>query len=440
MTLYLTEEDRKHIFDFLGITHSDDLFVDIPSQIRQKLFNIPSYHSPIHLEKKLSQIASKNTYHQYLSFLGAGAYAHFIPPLVDHISSRSEFYTSYTSYQPEMSQGLLQILFEFQTMIASLLGLDVSNSSLYDGSTALLEALLMSVRITKKSQCLLWGSLHPTYENVIRSQIPEFITIDSLPFRDDLEHSLFSLEQSLKNRDVASVIVSYPDFYGRILDLSPLRELTQKAQSLLITTSNPMSLSLIKPPGQYDVDIAVGEGQPFGIPLSYGGPYLGLLACKQEFIRQLPGRICGQTVDSLGRTGYVYTLQTREQHIRRERASSNICSNQTLMAVRACVYLACLGTEGLYQIALQNYNNLLYFKNKLSQLSLPFLGQHHFNECLVSLPIHRDSLLSECHQQFLIPGHIVSSNLDQTNLLVNTTELHSEDDIDRLVRVFQHFL
>ncbi|TMB93948.1 MAG: aminomethyl-transferring glycine dehydrogenase subunit GcvPA, partial [Chloroflexi bacterium] len=332
-----TGEDQRLMLDVIGAGSVDDLFEDIPPKFRINGIELPPALSEIELSAELGAQSHRNLVagNGVASFLGAGAYRHFIPSTVAHVISRSEFYTAYTPYQPEISQGTLQTMFELQSMVCELTAMDVANAGMYDGASALAEACLMACRVTGRNRIAVHTSVNPSYLSVVRTYasgpgIPVDV-VDGQPLTE--EHACLAMQQ--------------PAFLGTLQDVDALHHQAEAAGALLIAAVNPVSLGLLKPPGEYGADIAVGEGQPLGWPLNFGGPYLGLFACRREYVRQMPGRIVGRTTDLDGRTGYVLTLQTREQHIRRERATSNICTSQQLVGLAAAVYLATVGKEGL---------------------------------------------------------------------------------------------
>ncbi|MFP3855275.1 MAG: aminomethyl-transferring glycine dehydrogenase subunit GcvPA, partial [Anaerolineales bacterium] len=347
-----TEEDRRSMLAAIEVESLDDLYPDVPEKYRFPDLELPEAVSEMEIMAELEELAGRNVdTHHYQSYLGAGAYDHFVPSVVDHILRRNEFYTAYTPYQPEVSQGTLQAIFEFQSMICHLTGMDVANASVYDGATALAEAVNMALthHRHRRSRIVLAPTIHPQFHEVVdtymRGNQVEIVGGDEV-FKEGLD----SLED-LINEDTAIVAVQYPDFLGHINDYQRIAEATHDVEALFCVVVHPIALGLLKPPSEFGADIVVGEGQPLGIPLSYGGPYLGLFATKDEYVRRMPGRIVGETEDVRGQRGYVLTLTPREQHIRRERATSNICTNQGLMALAAAVYLTAMGKSGLREVA-----------------------------------------------------------------------------------------
>ncbi|MFH1086592.1 MAG: aminomethyl-transferring glycine dehydrogenase subunit GcvPA, partial [Chloroflexota bacterium] len=346
-----TAAERAAMLARIGVGALDDLFVDIPAAHRNPTIALPRPLSEMEIMAELRGLAEANMDTQHATcFLGAGAYHHFIPSVVDHIISRSEFYTAYTPYQPEISQGTLQAIFEYQSMICALTGMEVSNASHYDGATAMAEAVIAAVSIGrgKRRKVVVAPTVHPEYRATVRTYTRSMEV--AVVGDEALDHDLASLTE-LVDGDTACLIVPTPDFLGRIHDLAGVADAVHARGALLVVACNPIALGLLQPPGAYGADMAVGEGQPLGIPLSFGGPYLGFFACREEHVRRMSGRLVGQTEDITGETAYVLTLSTREQHIRRERATSNICTNHALMALRAAAYLSLMGPIGLCRVA-----------------------------------------------------------------------------------------
>lgn len=347
-----TDADRGQMLSSLGMKSIDELFADVPSDLKlKKMLNLPESMSEMELTAHMKAIAGKNDHtSECACFLGAGAYDHFIPSIVKHIISRSEFYTSYTPYQPEISQGMLQAIFEYQTMICQMTGMDASNASMYDGATALAEAAFMAVRSTGRNMVAVSAAVHPEYREVLKTYSGfygvEVVEIGLLGGRTDMG----KMEENAGDR-CAAVIVQSPNFFGAIEDLNGVAGLASKTGALSIVCVDPISLALLQTPGECGIDIAVGDGQSLGNPLSFGGPYIGFLTAKKDLVRKMPGRIVGQTTDHEGRRGFVLTLQAREQHIRREKAVSNICSNQALNALAAAAYMTAMGREGIKEAA-----------------------------------------------------------------------------------------
>ncbi len=434
----LTDADQKAMLGAIEVQSIEELFASIPTSIRQSTrLSIPSTKTEFDLHVFFENLAKNNdglSSKGWLSFLGAGAYEHFIPTVVDALSSRGEFVTSYTPYQPEVSQGTLGAIFEFQSLIANLLGHDVANASMYDGASATAEAVLMALRIRARRRIYVSKGVHPEYLEVIRNYLRESdVEISEL----ELDTSGRTIVPSLPKGEVI-VVVSQPNFFGVIEDLSPIAKAVHEGSGLLtVVTSQAMAFGALKSPGSQDADIVAGEGQSLGNSLSFGGPYLGLMASRMEYVRQLPGRLVGKTVDRGGREGYVLTLATREQHIRREKATSNICTNHSLCALRACIYLATLGERGLRDIAMKNIWAGNRLRKKLLELKgvQPLYTGPIFNEFSVRLPISTDAFLSRMEEERIFGGISLSrwSLGGPNDLLIAVTETKNESDIDKYV-------
>jgi glycine dehydrogenase subunit 1 len=343
-----TPEDQQAMLDAIGAASVEDLFAPIPDALRLKRpLDIPAAMGELELTQHLQELAAKNEHAgQKICFLGGGSYDHFVPAVVDAIASRGEFYTSYTPYQPEVSQGNLQVTFEYQTLICQLTGMDVSNASLYDGGSAAVEAVLLCMSVKKRFKVVTTASVHPEYRQIIETYFThldaELITVGS----PDGIVSMEELEDAVDD-NTACVLLQQPNFFGCVEDAGRVAQIAHDKGALLVVSCDPISLGLMKRPGDYGADVVVAEGQSLGTPMQYGGPYLGIMACREQFVRRMPGRIAGQTVDRRGKRCWVLTLQTREQHIRREKATSNICTNQGLFALRAAIYLTAVGPQGL---------------------------------------------------------------------------------------------
>jgi glycine dehydrogenase subunit 1 len=433
--LPLSPKDRAEMLDIVGVESLDDLFVSIPEHLRLKEeLNIPAPKSEMEILQYFSRLAGQNTTFN-ISFLGGGAYDHYCPSVVDHLCSRQEFFTAYTPYQPEVSQGTLQALFEFQTMISELSGLDVANASVYDGATGMAEAVLMATRIQRKKKRLLVSSgIHPFYLEVLKTYISNLpVDLVLIPNRDNVL-DLNALDVLLGN-DVIAVVAGYPNFFGFIEPLELIAEKAHACKALVISvTQEALSLALLKSPGDCQVDIAVGEAQSFGIPLQFGGPYCGFFTCKDKYKRQIPGRLCGQTLDSDGKRAFVLTLSAREQHIRRAKATSNICTNQGLMALRVAIYLSTLGKDGLRELAIQNHSKAEYLKTKLSGLKGVSIhaGGKTFNEFIIELPESASLIIDRLRSFSIEPGLDLGRFFPDRakQLLINVTEVHSRADMD----------
>jgi len=420
---------KKEMLSDIGVDSYKDLFTDIPEKYRFPDLNLPSPTSELDLKNELFKIANKNSIPgEYSSFLGAGAYRHFIPSVVKQITSRSEFMTSYTPYQPEVSQGTLQAHFEFQSMVCELTDMEVANAGMYDGATSAAEAVLMACRINKKFKVEIVGAVSPLYADVIKT----------LTQATGIEISYNNIETILNNDDddgPACYVIQQPNFLGEISDLEQLKILSNKNNALLIVISEPMFLSMYQTPSYYNADIVVAEGQPFGVSLTYGGPYAGLFACKKDYIRQLPGRIVGETVDSNNKKGYVLTLQTREQHIKRERATSNICTSVGLIALMSTVYMALQGKKGLKHLAELCYHKSHYAAEKINKLpGFQVQTNNFFKEFTISSPVPVNELNEHLHKNKIIGGYDVS-NLIKNGMLLAITEMNSKEEIDNLITI-----
>ena len=441
--LPMTEQDKKGMFEAIGVKSIDDLFADIPKEVQFKgTLNLKEPLSEHDLIKEFSRLANVNKdLTSYVSFLGAGVYDHYIPVIVDHVISRSEFYTAYTPYQPEISQGELQAIFEFQTMICELTGMEVANSSMYDGGTALAEAAMLSAGQTNRKKVLVSKAVHPEYRAVLetyaRGQHIEVVEVGIENGTTDLRDL-----QTKMSDDVACFIVQYPNFFGQIEALKDMEEIVHSQKGLFVVSSNPLALGLLTPPGELGADIVIGDVQVFGIPAQFGGPHCGYFAVTKKLMRKVPGRLVGQTVDEEGKRGFVLTLQAREQHIRREKATSNICSNQALNALAAAVAMTALGKKGLKEMALQNISKATYAKKKLEEagFTLPFTGPF-FNEFVVDC----GNAVKEVNEFLLQKGIIGGYDLGRdyielsNHMLVAVTELRTKGEIDLLVKEMEGY-
>jgi len=422
-----TDADRQQMLETVGVGSIHELFAEIPASTRDPKLHLPPPLSELELTLEITALADRNlNLTDHPCFLGAGAYHHYIPSLVSYVVSRSELYTSYTPYQPEVSQGTLQTMFEYQSLIAGLTGMDVANASMYDGATAVAEAAMMAVRLTERTHVSVASTIDPEYLDVLRT----YASAHSIGV------SVVDLGQPLPLESDACLIVQQPDFFGRLAILNPLAEAAHHAGALFVACVNPISLGLIKPPREYGADIVVGEGQPLGNPLSYGGPYLGLFACRSEYVRQMPGRVVGASTDARGQTGYVLTLQTREQHIRREKATSNICTNEALNALAAAAYLAVMGPKGLRRVAELCYQKAHYAAAEIAKLdgfNLVF-ADPFFHEFVVRCPISPSEINRRLLEEKIIGGLDISPQI-KNGWLICVTELISRHDIDRLVDI-----
>lgn len=424
----------------VGLNSAADLFASIPAALLlTRPLAIPPALSEIELLSRFEKLAARNPAATRPSFLGAGAYSHYSPTIVDHIISRSEFFTAYTPYQPEISQGTLQAIFEFQTLVCQLTGMDVANASMYDGSTALAEAVLMAERVTNRSKVITCGAIHPEYLEVITTYV-QHAGIDLRHAGFDPQTGQTSLNFSeLLDEQTAAIVVQSPNFFGCIENLSRLAEEAHAIGALLIVAiTESVSLGLLKPPGSCGADIVVAEGQSFGVPLSYGGPYVGLFATREKYARQIPGRLAGEAYDKEGRRGFVLTLAAREQHIRREKATSNICTNEGLVALAATVYLETMGRQGIQEAAWQCAQKAAYVARRIAEIEgcSIALSAPYFNEFLVRTPIDARELLSRLAGERNITGGLAISRYfpDSPNdLLICVTETNTREQIEALV-------
>jgi len=430
-------EERAGMLAEIGLSEPAELFRSIPADLRlNRPLSIIGPLAETEVLSEMNAMAGRNTAVTKPSFLGGGVYAHYSPTIVDHLIQRSEFFTSYTPYQPEISQGTLQYIFEFQTLICQLTGMEVANASMYDGSTAMAEAYLMAQRVTQRNKIIVADSVHPQYRQVAETYTQhgdaEIFTARHNPKSGRLE------EITGLDSETAAVVVQSPNFFGCIEDLAKISEAAHSAGAMLIVVvTEALSLGILKPPGAFGADIVVGEGQSFGIPMSFGGPHVGLFATQEKFIRQMPGRLCGIAYDKSGRRGFVLTLSTREQHIRREKATSNICTNQGLIALAATIYMETLGRKGLREVAGRNLQNAAFAIERISAIegySIPHKSPT-FNEFVVRGPRPAAEILETLRLEFGILGGIALSDFypDRPNdFLVCTTELNTRSQIESL--------
>ncbi|ELI4031412.1 aminomethyl-transferring glycine dehydrogenase subunit GcvPA [Staphylococcus pseudintermedius] len=434
----LTEKDEQEMLETIGVKSIQELYSDVPEDVLlSRDLNIADAEPETQLLKRLTRIANKNiTKETHTSFLGAGVYDHYAPAVVDAMISRSEFYTAYTPYQPEISQGELQAIFEFQTMICELTAMDVANSSMYDGMTSFAEACLLAWGNTKKNKIVVSKGLHyqalqvlNTYSKIREKY--EVVTVDL----DGTVTDLKKLEAAIDD-ETAAVAVQYPNFYGSIEDLEAIQTLIADKKALFIVYANPLSLGLLTPPGEFGADIVVGDTQVFGIPTQFGGPHCGYFATTKKLMRKIPGRLVGQTTDDEGNRGFVLTLQAREQHIRRETATSNICSNQALNALASSIAMSALGKQGLQEIAVQNMENANYAKKEFKNNGFTVLDGISYNEFVVRF----DRSIAEVNRALLDEGIIggfdlsVVDNTFENHMLVAVTELRTKEEIDTFVQ------
>jgi len=433
-------EERAEMLEAIGLKSAEQLFESIPPQLRlQRPLNTPAALSEIELLDKFERLGQRNAAARRISFLGAGAYSHYIPTIVDHIISRSEFFTAYTPYQPEISQGTLQTIFEFQTLVCQLTGMDLANASMYDGSTALAEAVLMAERVTRRSKVIASAAVHPQYLEVVKTYVQHAgIDLEVTDFDQKTGQGGAALAEAVDDQ-TAALVVQSPNFFGCIEDVKALADAAHaKGALLVVAITEAMSLGLLKSPGACGADILVAEGQSFGVPLSFGGPYVGLFATRDKYARQIPGRLVGEAYDKKGHRGFVLTLATREQHIRREKATSNICTNEGLIALAATVYMEAMGRRGIQEAAQQCVQKAAYAARRIAGVkgfSIPFSGPR-FNEFVVRAPGNAAELLSLLAKEKEIEGGIALSrfmpNRDK-DFLVCVTETNTREQIDALV-------
>ncbi len=447
--LPLTDTDRQAMLATIGAASIDELFIDVPEEARLEgpIPGLPMHVSEMAVEQHFSAMARKNmaaAHHPF--FLGAGAYKHHVPASVDHLIQRGEFLTAYTPYQPEIAQGTLQMLFEFQTQVARLFGCDVANASMYDGSTACWEAIGMAGRVTKRSKAVISSGLHPHYVSVAKTMAR--FTGDTLDLaaldmaQSDTARLLASIDS-----ETSCVVVQYPDILGRIEDLSAIAQKAHEHGALLIAVvTEPVALGAIKSPGEMGADIVVGEGQSLGVGLQFGGPYVGLFACKEKFVRQMPGRLCGQTVDAEGKRGFVLTLSTREQHIRREKATSNICTNSGLCALAFSIHMSLLGERGLRDLAALNHARAVQAADRLTQIpGVTLVNDDFFNEFTLKLPANARDVVHKLATKRVLGGVSLGRLYPdevalENGLLVAVTEVVSEEDIETFAAALQEVL
>jgi len=434
-----TDQDKREMLATLGISRVEELFADIPEEVRFKgALQIPEALSEPELVKYFTGLSNKNVnFSTHVSFLGAGVYQHYTPSTVSHMLLRGEFFTAYTPYQPEISQGELQAIFEFQTMVCELTGMEVANSSMYDGATSLAEAAVMAAGHTGKKRVIVSRAVHPEARGVLKTYAyGQSVELVEVGVNSEGVTDAQAL-QSVINDNTAAVIVQYPNFFGSVEDLAQIESIAHGSGALLITSSNPLALGILEAPGKLGADIVVGDMQPFGIPASFGGPHCGYFATTTKLMRKMPGRIVGQTKDENGKRGFVLTLQAREQHIRREKATSNICSNQALLALAAAIALTALGTQGVQEMAMMNLQKAHYAKHALEAQGLAVeFASPFFNEFAVKL----SQPVAEVNKQLLGAGIIggYDLGLDYPELagrmLVAVTELRTKEEIDQLAQ------
>jgi len=448
--LPLTDADRREMLDVVGASTIDDLFADVPAEARLsgKIADLPDHASEMAVERHMAALSRKNmAAGDGPFFLGAGAYRHHVPASVDHLIQRGEFLTAYTPYQPEIAQGTLQMLFEFQTQVARLYGCDVANASMYDGSTACWEAVAMAARITKRKRVVLSGALHPHYAEVVKTmaKVTDYSIAGAMPAIQPNPDNAGLIARI--DDQTSCVVVQYPDILGRLPDLGEIAQAAQaKGALLVVVNTEPVALGAIKAPGEFGADIVVGEGQSLGVGLQFGGPYLGLFGCKQKYVRQMPGRLCGETVDAEGKRGFVLTLSTREQHIRREKATSNICTNSGLCALAFSIHMTLLGEKGLRDLAMLNHAKAVQAAEKLSAVpGVQLLNDNFFNEFTVILDKDaRETVRTLADRNILAGvslGRLYPDAATLANgLIVAVTETSTDEDVDMLCAALKEVL
>ncbi|MGA8941709.1 MAG: aminomethyl-transferring glycine dehydrogenase subunit GcvPA [Thermoactinomyces sp.] len=443
--LPMTEQDKRDMLEAIGVDSVQELFEEIPESVRfSGSLKIPAAMSEPALIRHMGRLSRKNvSFDQYISFLGAGVYEHHIPSVVNHVLSRSEFYTAYTPYQPEISQGELQAIFEFQTMICELTGMEVANSSMYDGFTALAEAASVAAAVSRQKKMIVSETVHPEARQILDTYAKGFgWEVVQVPIKDGVTD--LKVLETLSDEKTAAVIVQSPNFFGNIEDLHAVEKMAHAHKGLLVVSANPLSLGLLKPPGHFKADIVVGDAQPLGISASFGGPHCGYFATTKKLMRRIPGRIVGETRDEEGVRGFVLTLQAREQHIRRDKATSNICSNQALLALAASVYMATMGKKGMQEVARLNIQKAHYAKKRLAQVRGVRIvhKQPFFNEFVIEL----DRPVKEVNRELLKQGIIGGFDLGRINpdwekqMLIAVTEVRTKEEIDLLAEGLEGLL
>ena len=438
-----TSDDRRAMLDTIGIESVEELFAPVPADVRFPELNLPRQLTEMEASRRMSDLASQNVVPAPEdNYMGAGSYQHYVPATVGQILSRGEFYTAYTPYQPEVAQGTLQVIYEFQSMVAALLGTEVANASMYDGATAFAEGALMTVANSrKKHRIVVAGTVHPAYRAVMHTYVDGAgVEVTVVQPADPFVLTVADIEPHL-GPDVACIAIAYPNFFGAIEDVQAMADLAHANDTALVVSTSPVPLSLLKSPGELGADVVTAEGQSLGVAQSYGGPYVGLLGSTQKLVRQMPGRIAGITYDSEGKRGYVLTLQTREQHIRREKATSNICTNQGLMATAATVYMSSLGPEGFREIGQAAYANAHYLADQIARLDGYDLAHDapFFHEFAVRTSVPAAQVLENLLAEGILGGvdlGIFNPEWDHL-LLMAATEMNTREGIDRLIEVFK---
>ena len=431
-----TEEDIKQMLEVIGVDNIDDLFAEIPAELMGRDLDLPKSHSELEIYKRFNELAAKNK--ELIPFVGAGAYDHYTPSVIRHLIERQEFLTAYTPYQPEISQGTLQYIFEYQSLICELTGLDVSNASMYDGSTATAEAMFMATAARKRDTILVSKTVNPNIIKVIetyalyrRLKVEYVNEIGGITDINDFK--------AKNSKDYAGIIVQNPNYYGIIEDYSGYREILDETKGIFIMNHDPATLGILKSPAEYGVDIACGDGQPLGIPLQFGGPYIGYLATTTKLMRKMPGRICGVTKDTEGKRAFVLTLQAREQHIRREKANSNICSNQSLIALLVTIYLAIMGKKGLVEVQKNSYSATHYLFDEVTKLPKfhKVFDHEFFKDVAIKTDLDAEVINEKLYEEgFLGPLNLGKYDKTMNNvLLFSATEKRTKSEIDKLVSI-----
>ncbi len=433
---------QEQMLDVIGAKGFDDLLSPIPDSVLLKgQLDLPAPASELELTSEFKELAAKNCASELVCFRGAGAYDHFVPTAIDNIITRSEFFTAYTPYQAEVSQGTLQAIFEYQTMIARLTGCDAANACMYDGASAVAEAALMAIRATRKKRVLIAGALNPRTIDVIHTYLDNAdFEINEVPFGAD---GLIDLDAASKLAEggVAALVLQYPNFFGSIEDVQAAAEFIHDQKGLLIVAADPIALGVIEAPGKLGADIVVGEGQPMGVAMSYGGPYVGFMATNAKYIRKMPGRIVGRTEDRAGNPGYVLTLQTREQHIKRAKATSNICSNQALMALANVVYLSLTGEAGFTDVAKQCWHKSHYLHSRLLEINgvTAVFDTPFCREFVVNLPVSAEKAVAAMEEKGFLAG-LPIPGLGEGAMMLTATEKRTRDEIDRFVAALEQHI
>ncbi|TET81314.1 aminomethyl-transferring glycine dehydrogenase subunit GcvPA [candidate division TA06 bacterium] len=436
-----TDEDRRKMLERIGVADFASLLQDIPEELRLKSrLDLSEPLSEMEVRRAADSLSRKNVSQENaVSFMGAGVYDHYIPSVIDKIVSRAEYYTAYTPYQPEVSQGTLQVIYEYQSMICELTGMEVSNASMYDGASALAEAALMGRSINGREEIVLASTIHPRYRSAVKTYLHHLCCLIEIPHESGVSDLDYMSDKVGDN--TCAIVVQQPNFFGCLEDVFEMAKMAHDAGAVLISCVDPVSLGVIAPPGDYGADITVGEGQPLGLPSSFGGPFLGIFASKSEHVRKMPGRLVGRTTDLDGQEGFVLTLQTREQHIRREKATSNICTNEALCALSSCVYLALMGKQGLCDAAKLCMEKSHYLAGRISELDgfqLPFSAPF-FKEFAVKCPIRPEKFIASLVEKGFIPGvplgRFDSSLSDM--LLLAVTEKRTKQEMDSLVSLLR---